>query len=55
MEAVTWRVVYDRYALPVSQSFEGPAIIEEMESTTVVGLDSSFAVDGHRDILVTLK
>ena len=47
--------VYDRYALPVGQSFEGPAIIEEMESTTVVGLDSSFVVDGHRDILVTLK
>jgi N-methylhydantoinase A len=47
--------VYDRYALPVGQSFDGPAIIEEMESTTVVGLDSSFVVDGHRDILVTLK
>jgi hypothetical protein len=26
-----------------------------MESTTVVDLDSSFVVDGHRDILVTLK
>lgn len=46
--------VYDRYALPVGQDFDGPAIIEEMESTTVVGLNSSFVVDGHRDILVTL-
>ncbi len=47
--------VYDRYALPVSQNFDGPAIIEEMESTTVIGLNSSFVVDGHRDILVCLK
>jgi N-methylhydantoinase A len=46
--------VYDRYALPVGQVFEGPAIIEEMESTTVVGLDSTFLVDVHRNILVTL-
>ena len=47
--------VYDRYALPVGLVFDGPAIIEEMESTTVVGLNSSFVVDGHRDILVTLN
>jgi N-methylhydantoinase A len=47
--------VYDRYALPVGQVFDGPAIIEEMESTTVVGLDSTFLVDVHRNILVTLQ
>lgn len=46
--------VYDRYALPVGQKFEGPAIIEEMESTTVVGMDSAFEVDGHRNILIGL-
>jgi N-methylhydantoinase A len=46
--------VYDRYALPVGQKFEGPAIIEEMESTTVVGMDSTFEVDGHRNILIDL-
>jgi N-methylhydantoinase A len=46
--------VYDRYALPVGQVFEGPAIVEEMESTTVIGLDSTFLVDVHRNILVTL-
>jgi N-methylhydantoinase A len=46
--------VYDRYALPVGQKFEGPAIIEEMESTTVVGMDSAFEVDGHRNILIDL-
>ena len=47
--------VYDRYALPVGQKFDGPAIIEEMESTTVVGLDSTFEVDGHRNILIELN
>ena len=46
--------VYDRYALPVGQVFEGPAIVEEMESTTVIGLESTFLVDVHRNILVTL-
>jgi N-methylhydantoinase A len=46
--------VYDRYALPVGQVFEGPAIVEEMESTTVIGLKSTFLVDVHRNILVTL-
>ena len=29
--------VYDRYALPVGASVDGPAIFEERESTTVVG------------------
>ena len=47
--------VYDRYALPVGQKFDGPAIIEEMESTTVVGLDSTFEVDRHRNILIELN
>ncbi len=47
--------VYDRYALPVGQVFDGPAVVEEMESTTVIGLDSTFLVDVHRNILVTLN
>jgi N-methylhydantoinase A len=29
--------VYDRYSLPDGLSFEGPAIVEEVESTTVIG------------------
>jgi N-methylhydantoinase A len=46
--------VYDRYALPIGQKFEGPAIVEEMESTTVIGTDSAFEVDVHRNILIEL-
>ena len=37
--------VYDRYLLPPGATFEGPAIIEERESTVVVGEDGSVSVD----------
>lgn len=37
--------VYDRYRLPPGVSFGGPAIIEERESTTVVGEDAQVSVD----------
>jgi N-methylhydantoinase A len=46
--------VYDRYALPVGEIFNGPAIVEEMESTTVIGMNSTFSVDVYRNILITL-
>jgi N-methylhydantoinase A len=46
--------VYDRYALPIGEVFAGPAIVEEMESTTVIGTNSSFSVDAYRNILVNL-
>ncbi|MBM4324495.1 MAG: hydantoinase/oxoprolinase family protein [Deltaproteobacteria bacterium] len=38
-------VVYDRYKLSPNSKFRGPAIIEEKESTLVVGEDASIAVD----------
>lgn len=37
--------VYDRYALAVGERIAGPAIIEERESTTVIGPDDSLVVD----------
>jgi N-methylhydantoinase A len=37
--------VYDRYALRPGASLEGPAIIEERESTTVVGPGAHIRVD----------
>ena len=37
--------VYDRYALSSEANFKGPAIIEERESTVVVGEDASVSVD----------
>ncbi|MBW2341848.1 MAG: hydantoinase/oxoprolinase family protein [Deltaproteobacteria bacterium] len=37
--------VYDRYKLHPGAEFQGPAIIEERESTVVVGEDASVSVD----------
>ncbi len=37
--------VYDRYHLPAGVSFPGPAIIEERESTVIVGEDAEVRVD----------
>ncbi|MFH2007082.1 MAG: hydantoinase/oxoprolinase family protein [bacterium] len=39
--------VYDRYRLPPEASFAGPAIIEERESTVVVGEDATVRVDEY--------
>jgi N-methylhydantoinase A len=46
--------VYDRYVLAPGTEFAGPAIIEERESTTVVGPAAHVAVDGARNLLVAL-
>ena len=37
--------VYDRYKLFPSASFSGPAIVEERESTVIVGEDAQVRVD----------
>jgi N-methylhydantoinase A len=51
-----WRecVVYDRYKLPVGTRFAGPALIEERESTCVVGPDAVVGVDAIRNLVVEL-
>lgn len=46
--------VYDRYALKPNEKFDGPAIIEETESTTVIGINSSVQVDSDKNILIDL-
>jgi N-methylhydantoinase A len=46
--------VYDRYLLAPGASLAGPAIIEERESTTVVGPDSRVEVDNFRNLSVWL-
>ena len=38
--------VYDRYRLFEGAKFRGPAIIEERESTVIVGEDAEVCVDG---------
>jgi N-methylhydantoinase A len=37
--------VYDRYKLFPGAGFQGPAIIEERESTVIAGEDTSISVD----------
>jgi N-methylhydantoinase A len=46
--------VYDRYLLAPGVELDGPAIIEERESTTVVGPGARIIVDGGRNLLVSL-
>jgi N-methylhydantoinase A len=46
--------VYDRYRLAAGASFEGPAIVEERESTTVIGPRARVEVDASRNLSVVL-
>jgi len=47
--------VYDRYAIPPGMELPGPCIIEETESTTVVGPESRVHVDESRNIIIELE
>jgi N-methylhydantoinase A len=44
--------VYDRYRLDPGVAFDGPAVVEERESTVIVGPDSRAEVDGSRNLIV---
>ena len=44
--------VYDRYRLGVGSAFDGPAIVEERESTLVVGPGGRAEVDPHGNVVV---
>ena len=46
--------VYDRYALEPGMSLVGPALIEERESTIVIGADDRVVVDGFDNIVAEL-
>jgi N-methylhydantoinase A len=46
--------VYDRYALRPGIGYEGPAVVEEAESTLVIGPGASFEVSDHNNVIVTL-
>ena len=43
--------VYDRYRLDPGARFAGPAIVEERESTTVIGPGALISVDAHRNLV----
>ena len=51
-EAFVETTVYDRYRLPPGSVFPGPAIIEERESTTIVGFHSRFRIDENLNLIV---
>ncbi|CAN5793079.1 hydantoinase/oxoprolinase family protein [soil metagenome] len=44
--------VYDRYLLGTSATFEGPAVVEERESTVVIGPESRAEIDAARNLVV---
>jgi N-methylhydantoinase A/oxoprolinase/acetone carboxylase beta subunit len=46
--------VYNRYKLGAGASFEGPAIIEERESTTIVDVGGHVQVDGFGTLVIDL-
>ena len=47
-------VVYDRYRLAPSTKLQGPAVIEERESTVVVGPGSTVEIDQGLNVIVSL-
>jgi N-methylhydantoinase A len=47
--------VYDRYELFPGAKFQGPAIIEEKESTVIVGEDALVSVDDFGFLWIDLK
>jgi N-methylhydantoinase A len=46
--------VYDRYRLTAGMTFAGPAIVEERDSTAVIGPDATVTVDRFTNLLVDL-
>ncbi len=46
--------VYDRYRLGPGAAFAGPAVVEERESTVIIG-GGTTAVDRYRNLVVTLR
>ena len=46
--------VYDRYALLPGATFDGPAIVEERESTLVIGPGGRFEVAASGNIIVSI-
>jgi len=46
--------VYDRYALRPGMHFDGPAIVEERESTVVVPRYAKVKIDPHQNMLIDL-
>ncbi len=46
--------IYDRYALDSGAEFAGPAIVEERESTLIIGARGRARVDNNFNVVVEL-
>ena len=46
---------YDRYLLPKGKVFRGPAVIEERETSIVVGPDAEFFVDSAANVVIEFE
>jgi len=46
--------VYDHYKLPIGEQIEGPAIVEQRESTAVVGPSGRAHVDAHGNLVINI-
>jgi len=46
--------VYDRYALAPGATFEGPALVEERESTCCIGPAARVSVDPFLNLVIDL-
>jgi len=53
-KAVVTANIYDRYRLKQGDTFSGPAIVEEKESTVVAGADTSCSVDSFGNLVIEL-
>ncbi len=47
--------VYDRYCLAPGTSFSGPAVVEEQESTFIVGTGDTVHVDERLNLIITVN
>ena len=50
----TATAVYDRYGLRPGMEFDGPAIVEERESTVIVGPGARCGLDRHHNLVVQM-
>lgn len=46
--------IYNRYALKPGDTFRGPAVIEERESTAVAGPDTTVSIDTHLNLIIDI-
>jgi N-methylhydantoinase A len=54
VRAMVPHAVYDRARLAPDTRLTGPAIVEEPESTTVIGVGGSLEVDAYGTLVITL-